>query len=848
MAWQSGIVTVLAGLTTASLLAAPAPAASTPRFRGTTLPAALERLEQGGLRLLYSSELVTESMRVRREPVGSEPRSILAEIVGAHGLVVEEGPGGMLVLVRDPDAAANQGRIVGLLRRISDGTPLSGAVVVLVSAQRRAFADEHGRFEFRAVAVGRHEVLVQGDALAMPLRAEVEVRRRETATLRLDARDVTTQDLAEVIVTASRYQVGRDSIASLTALTASDLARIPEFGDDPVRTLARLPGMSGSDFSAKLNVRGGAADEVLLRFDGLRLVNPFHLKDFLSPFSALNPDFVGDIDVYSGGFPARFGDRLSAVVDIAPSPRPVRPVREVTLSVFNAALLVAAPIERGDWLVAARRGNLDLVTRALKPELGRPKYRDFHARVHREAGEGFDLSGNMLFVDDDIDLRDADDEERATARYRDVYGWLRLRYEPDGNDLRGDTVLAWSHLKSRRSGTLEQPGVGNGELSDRRKFDILSLQTDWSWRLSDRGLFSLGGEWRHARGRYDYRDRVEFEMLLDHPGATRDSERERDLSVRPRVDYAGAHAGLRFEGPAGLTSEAGMRVDAENGRDHWTLRASPRLALRYPVGDRLQLRMSWGRFVQTQGIEELAVPDGETGFARPQRADHLIAGLEYRAPGGLDIRLEAYDKRYRDVRARHENLLNSFVILPELKPDRVRIEPVRARSRGVELSLRRSETRHVDWWLYYQHASARDDLGSAKARRAWDQRHRLSGGLVWHGREWEASLAGIYHSGWPTTELVLANGADPPVATVVETVNSRRLRAYASLDARVARRFRFAGDDELTLFLEVTNLLNRKNRCCVDFDLDDEAEDPILDASVVKARPIVPSVGFVWRF
>lgn len=198
-------------------------------------------------------------------------------------------------------------------------------------------------------------------------------------------------------------------------------------------------------------------------------------------------------------------------------------------------------------------------------------------------------------------------------------------------------------------------------------------------------------------------------------------------------------------------------------------------------------------------------------------------------------------------RPRYENLLNSFVLLPELKPDRVRIAPQRARARCIELFLRRSEARPLDWWLSLELASARDVSPGTRTRRAWDQHHRLSAGLVWQNADWEAALAGVCHSGWPTTALWLRAGSDPPVVEA-GTTHGTRLRQYWSLDTRIARRFRFTGNDQLILFLEVTNVLYRRNQCCVDFDLDDEAAEPTLDLSVVKARPIVPSIGFVWRF
>ena len=100
-------------------------------------------------------------------------------------------------------------------------------------------------------------------------------------------------------MTASRYSWVRLPQVSLTRLSDAELRIAPNVGDDPLRTIARLPGAVGSDLSAKINMRGGATDETLVRFDGVRLHNPFHLKDFQSIFSAINPALVGAADIYT---------------------------------------------------------------------------------------------------------------------------------------------------------------------------------------------------------------------------------------------------------------------------------------------------------------------------------------------------------------------------------------------------------------------------------------------------------------------------------------------------------------------------------------------------------------------
>ena len=88
------------------------------------------------------------------------------------------------------------------------------------------------------------------------------------------------------------------------------------------RVTARLPGAAAGDLSAKSNLRGGEVDETLVRFDGLRLFNPFHFKDFQTIFSTIDPAIVRGIEVYTGAFPASYGDRMSGVTSSNTSTAP----------------------------------------------------------------------------------------------------------------------------------------------------------------------------------------------------------------------------------------------------------------------------------------------------------------------------------------------------------------------------------------------------------------------------------------------------------------------------------------------------------------------------------------------
>src|SRR5690606_39420338 len=115
------------------------------------------------------------------------------------------------------------------------------------------------------------------------------------------------------------------------------------------------------------SMRGGEPNETLILLDGMQLYEPFHLKDFFSPVSLLDSRIISAMDVYMGGFSAKYGTRMSAVIDA----QTVRPIAdryyELGASLFHTNALAAHRFanDDGSWLISARRSNLDQVARAL---------------------------------------------------------------------------------------------------------------------------------------------------------------------------------------------------------------------------------------------------------------------------------------------------------------------------------------------------------------------------------------------------------------------------------------------------------------------------------------------------
>jgi outer membrane receptor protein involved in Fe transport len=754
---------------------ATAAAAGATGFRDLSLDAALAKLRSAGLEILYSSDVVKPWMRVEREPASSEPRAQLAEILAPHGIVVADGPGGTLMLVREPPRAP---------RHAAPGTAHAPA--------------------------------------AAPIDA--------------------------VVVSASHYLFGEDSLDRPAVLGAAELERLPELGGDPVRAVARLPGTARQDFTSRTHLRGGAEDETLFRFDDLRLYNPYHLKDFFGIFSSIDPAIVSGIRVYTGGFPVAFGDRASGVVDIVPrlAGRPFQ--GEAVASLFSAGAALAGTYAdgAGDWAVAARRGNMDLFLDLANSPLGSPEYYDAYARAGRRINDWLSISVNALVFDDRITAFDSDREESAVAEYRDQYTWLRFDLG-DSDGLGGRVLASQTTLDSERIGSADLPGVGSGALSDERHFEIGSLQADGWWRLGAHTLLQAGVEWRAETGRYDYADEAAFELLFLTPGAATTPERSRAAKLRPSGHQAGAYLNWRIEPSSRLSADLGLRWDrstlaGDDARD-W----SPRAVILWQPADSTRVRAGWGRYAQAQGINELQVPDGETRYQPAQRATQTVVSLEQDLAPTLTLRAEFYRKDYDHPFVRYENLLDPLFVLPELKPDRIRVAPESAFAEGMELSVRYARE-SLSGWLAYTQSRVRDRIDGVWQRRNWDQRSYVSAGLGWQGRRWDATAAAVWHDGWPTTAVELAT-LDPFPLVAVGKRNAGDLADYLRLDLRVARRFDVGKAGELTAFLELSNALQRTNDCCLEYQLEDsETADVFLDVEARGSLPLIPSLGVLWKF
>src|SRR5690348_6631967 len=161
------------------------------------------------------------------------------------------------------------------------------------------------------------------------------------------------ESIESIDVTASRMRLATSG-ASETFLGREDVQRMPHLADDAVRMLKVLPGVTGGDFTAALNIRGGRREEALLTIDGAEIHNAFHFRDLDGALSVLDTNLVQGIDFITGGMTAEYGDYMSGVVGLETRmPKPDDDYRNnVGISFVSAYGRTSGNFanDRGSWL------------------------------------------------------------------------------------------------------------------------------------------------------------------------------------------------------------------------------------------------------------------------------------------------------------------------------------------------------------------------------------------------------------------------------------------------------------------------------------------------------------------
>ena len=786
----------------------------------------------------------------------------------------------MDILPQDTLPPTRRERVAGYVRSVASGEVLRGALVRVDADAQVRQTNEEG-FYALVLPVGPHRLRVRAIGYA-PLDTTIVVNGRLDLILRLRPQEKVLQT---VQVQAKREErADLDPAAPQMSVVRLDMAAAkavpPVLGEvDPVRTLTLLPGVATtSDASTAFSVRGGSVDQNLILLDESTIYNPSHILGFLSTFNA---DAIDNVTLYKGGIPARFGGRLSSVVDIRQRDGNREEfVGTASIGLLSSKLLLEGPVpgKRGSYILAARRSYADaFLPLASDTSLrdNRAYFYDLNAKAQVNIGTTGALIASGFMSRDLFAVQNAGFGatwgNRATAlRWNQAFGG-RLFSKISG---------AWSDYDYKLGLRAETGDTATWVA----RIVSADLRIDETWQMTANQRLSVGGEFSRNIFRPG-----RLSPVGDTAGSffrTREVEKRLGVSRAAFVNWEtevgtrlGLQAGLRYadfarvgEGtryryandaplvwnPALGRYEPGVLVDSSRvprgTRMAFYDGFEPRATVRFSLTPQHSLKASYARtqqFLQlvsnTNSPTPLDVWEPAGPFIRPQVADQYAFGWtgQYR---GVELTAETYWKRARNVVDYIDGV--DVFLNPRLETMLVQGE---GRAYGLELFARRAEGRFTGWASYTlarseQRFPAPGTTNGGISGGRWyaspfDKTHNLSlvGSWLWTPK-WRVGSTFVLASGLPATLPRARYWVDGFIVAEYGDRNSSRLPLYHRLDLSLTRQYR-RGELQFGL----VNAYNRFN--AQSLRVQQRNDNPLVAEAVqTSIFGIIPSLSYAFRF
>ena len=577
------------------------------------------------------------------------------------------------------------GSIAGKVSDKDDGMPLQHATVILqgsnLDTKFTATTDSVGHFEFIGVSTDSYTLHVR--LLGYEEETLIGLRVDGGSQLQLEIRmEESIIPLDEIRVTGQGGKSREDIRVSVHSLRPARAKRIAGVGEDVFRALQAYPGvLSPNDFVSQLVVRGSGPDQNLILMDDIEIFNPYRLYGMISMF---NPDAISGVNLITAGFPAKYGDRLSAVLEVSnkEGDRTIPIGGSMNASITNANLVLqgSSPFNTtGSFLLSARRTYYDLILGPIaknaglvKGDVAFPNFADVQAKLVVEPTEGHKLLFNGLASKDAVSILSGPERESPDSisindgTRNDLLG-VAWHFLPS-KKLLSKFVLSWYRNRgdSDFGGSILDPSLNrefyeNGDtlgirffqaqFTSHYAFSKYSVGEALSWSAKNHLLETgIGINFINSSVRWHFVPDEIFEAILQ----ARNVAYPFDIVQTKTYNKSFFYAQDRMKVTEGFMLQPGLRIDYYSLLTTWALQ--PRLNISYSFDDLTTLRSAWGRYAQSPGYERLLdqehffdLTDPSAKSLQPELATHYVLGLDRWLTHEWQLRVESYYKHFDDL-------------------------------------------------------------------------------------------------------------------------------------------------------------------------------------------------------
>lgn len=757
---------------------------------------------------------------------------------------------------------AQSGTVRGSVKSDEDGNGVPFAKVVIMGADKFASTDVDGLFSIPGVPVGTYTIRITA-AQFTEFSQEIEVKKGAITDFNIELTKGKT--LGPIIIDHKAQESKIDPEVSVKKIDKKDILRVPVTGgvSDIAGYFQTVPGVvSTGDQGGQVYVRGGTPIQNKILLDGMTIYNPFHSIGF---FSVFETDLIKSADIYTGGFNAKYGGRISSIMDVSYRDGNVkRFAGAVGISPFTSNLLLEGPLSKANnvsFVVSGKASVLEQTSKTLYPYINQDEngdsqglpfnFWDLYGKISVKGDGANKFSVFGFSFNDRVKYQAVSD-----LNWQSFGGGTNFIFVPQNSELfmRGrlnfssyDIALEEENLEPRTS------GIFGGELA-----------FDFTYYLPNKTKLDYGFGFSYFA--------TEFKTF---------NEVNRPIEQNDNTIEAGAYVSYRWVSKnKKLILEPSFRAQAYSSVGQVT--AEPRIGTKYNINEVFRFKAAGGYYTQnftsttsdqdvvnlfygfitapTNLPEDFTQQDGDeidivNGL---QKAWHAVGGFEVDLSKRLKLNLEGYYKFFNQMTNVNRNKIfddtpDNSHIDDALKKDFI-VETGLAWGGDVVLTY---STKKLYLWGAYSLGKVTRWDGFIEYAPVFDRRHNFNFiGTYTFGKEesWEIATRWNLGTGLPfkqTTgvfeepeinqiddDYIAGNGDQ--LTFLYEDINSGRLPTYHRLDVNVKKTISFKESKfmKLEIIGGVTNVYSRNNIFYVNRVTNEK----------VYQLPVMPSLAVNFKF
>ncbi len=746
-----------------------------------------------------------------------------------------------------PALNAQHAMLKGFTYDDSNGEVLPYCTIQLVGTSMGTLSDGSGAFAINKIPAGKYAVKVTSPGFA-DLFDSLIVTKEQLFTKRYSLSPSSTM-LESVQIQGEGQRKEQETRTSVVSITPKDMSKMPAIGGQPdfAQYLQVLPGVvSTGDQGGQLYVRGGTPAQNMLLLDGVIIYNPFHS---IGIFSVFDMDIMSSADIYTGGFGAEFGGRISSVMDIKTRDgNKKRLAGKIDLSNIESQVLLEGPLVKLkddrktalSFVLSGKGSFLNQASHIFYPYVegdGLPyNFLDLYGKVTLSTMNGSKLNLFGFRFDDKVNYSSI-----ATYAWDNWGVGSNFQIVPGGVPVTIDGSLAYSKYGC------DLTDVQSSSASRKSTMDGFTFNLTFNYYLGS-SVLNVGVETVGFNTEYKYPTLLSQSSIEDHTT---------DFSVFAKYKY-----NLRNK----LIIEPGFRLQYYYSVGEAS--PEPRLALKYNIKRNLRLKLAAGLYSQnlisiTSDQDVVSLFNGflsspvdnkllantmlgtrDTVKGRLQKSQHVVLGLEYDPIQHVTMNIEGYYKNFSQLIS-----ANRYKIMDD---DNDFIWE-KGHAYGGDISVK-YENKGIYVWFVYSLGWVKRTDGIIEYNPHFDRRHNinlLASYAFGKRKSWQVDARWNFGTGFPFTQTrayypdytptainddYISTNED--VSFLLSDYNQARLPNYHRLDLSAKKKFFLGERQTIELSISFSNVYNYKNIFYVNRTTNE----------MIYQLPFLYYFGMVWRF